>query len=463
MKFKKMISMAMASALLATSLVPGYAQNQTQPVMDISPWAINVLNEGERYGTYPIDWYYKDFRVGITAERLNEILSKTAEKIGELKLQKNDQFKVAKINNANSREGVLTALYNIVGQYKIEGPMAVNGQDPVSYMKSLQIVVGDKTGLQLDKPCTSEQAVIFSTKLIEKLYQSQSAGSEGLLWKATKGNTTVYMLGSIHIADASIYPMDKTLLDIFNQSSALLVEANLFDQKDGMAYMQSHSVYTDGKKLKDVLSPSTYQEVQKAFAKYGIPEETYGILKPWTASNTLMILQMSNASSASGASTAANAGIDMYFLTKALLTGKPIVELEGLKFQTDLFDKMSPQIQESSLLEAAKAVNTVAAPESKESANKEAALLDNWLSLWKKGDEAEFKKSFMAGSEESNSEYTKALFGERDKSMAEKIAKLLEQNDGKTYFVVVGAGHLALDTSVVEILKKQGYNVEAVN
>lgn len=463
MKFKKIISMAMASALLATSFMPAYAQNQAQPVMDFSPWAVNVLNEAERYGTYPLDWYYKDFRAGISTERLNEILSKTAKKIDELKLQKNDQFKAVKINNANSREGVLTALYNVIGQYKIDGAMAINGQDPVTYMKNLQIVVGDKTGLQLDKPCTSEQAVIFSAKLIEKLYQNQNAGSEGLLWKATKGNTTVYMLGSIHIADPSIYPMDKTLLELFNQSSALLVEANLFDQNEGMAYMQSHSVYSDGKKLKDVLSQSTYQEVQKAFAKYGIPEETYGVLKPWTAANTLMVLQMSNSSDASGATTAANSGIDMYFLTKALLTGKPIVELEGLKFQTDLFDKMSPQIQENNLLETAKAVNTVAAPDSKESSNKEAALLDNWLSLWKKGDEAEFKKSFATGSEESNSEYTKALFGERDKSMAEKIAKILDQNDGKTYFVVVGAGHLALDTSVVEILKKQGYTVEAVN
>lgn len=458
MKFKKILSVALASALFTASLSPTYAEAPAQPVMDISPWAINVLNEGERYGIYPIEWYYQDFRAAISKERLNQILDNTAAKLAELKLAKNNQFKAAKVVNAYNREGVLTALYNLIGQYKLEGAMAINGQSPVAYMTKQQVVVGDKSGLQLERPCTSEQAVIFATKLVEKLYNHQGAGSEGLLWKASKGTTTVYMLGAIHIADASLYPMDKTLLEHFNASSALLVEANLFDQNDGMAYMQSQSVYSDGKSLKDALSASTYEAVQKAFAKFGIPEATYSKLKPWTAANTLTVLQMSNADEASDASTAANAGIDMYFLTKALLSGKPIIELEGLKFQTDLFNNMTPQLQERNLLDTAKAVNSTATTE-----NKEADLLDSWLALWKAGDELGFKQAFNAGSEDANNEYTKALFGERDKAMAEKIAKLLNQNDGKTYFVVVGAGHLALDTSVVELLKKQGFQVEAVN
>lgn len=456
MSIKRFLSIAIGATMLFSSFTTGFAQSQ--PTMDISQWAVPQLNEAERYGIYPIDWYYNSFRSAISAERLNTLLSNTEKKIELLGMTKNESFKPATISNPTSREGVLTALYNLIGKYNVTGKMAIGSKDPVSYMTELAVVVGDKTGLSLDKPCSAEQAIIFSSKLINQLYQSQNAGSEGLLWKAVKGSTTVYMLGSIHIADASIYPMDQTLTTIFDESSALLVEANLFNQTEGIAYMQSHSVFSDGKQLKDVISASAYAEVQKAFEKYGIPEATYATLKPWTAANTLLVLQMSNASDVTQAGSATNAGVDMYFLSKALISGKPIVELEGLKFQTDLFDNMSPEIQEKNLLDTAKIVNGTVSGE-----NKEASILTDWLALWKKGDEASFKKAFNTSSEEATDEYTKALFGERDKAMAEKVAKLLEQNDGKTYFVVVGAGHLAMETSVVEILNKQGYSVVEVN
>lgn len=54
------------------------------------------------------------------------------------------------------------------------------------------------------------------------------------------------------------------------------------------------------------------------------------------------------------------------------------------------------------------------------------------------------------------------LLGERDKNMAEKIDKLLQGDEGKTYFVVVGAAHYIVDGTVLDILTEKGYKIERI-
>lgn len=454
---KLMMGSLVLSTMFVNTAMPSWAAKSQTP--DISPWALNVINEGEHYGIYPIEWYYEDFRDGISEARVKALLQETREKLATLKLEKNTAFVPADIKSANTREGVLTALYNEVAQYQLPESLVIAGSSPIEFMKQNKIVVGFKDGLQLDRTCTTEQAAIFATKLIELTYHANAAGGEGFLWKATNGDTTIYMLGSIHIADPSIYPMDKGLLKAYESSQELLVEANLFDQQGGMAYMRENSVYTDQTTLKDVVSKETYEKVQKAFAKFQMTEAQYGKLKPWVASSTLSVLEMSSSSSAADAGSAANLGIDMYYMTKAILEQKPIVELEGLKFQTDMFNNLSMKTQEEQLVAAADAV----LGGGKQPVGESAAILNTWLDQWKEGDVANFQKSYELASVDANEEFSKMLFGERDKNMAQKLSVILDQKENKTYFVVVGSGHLALKDSVVDRLKEKGYKVELVD
>ena len=389
---KSTVNKLLASGLIMSTLflntaMPTWAAKSQTP--DISPWAYSLMNEGERYGIYPLEWYYEDFRTAITDARLKSLLSETGEKLAELKLEKNESFKPEIVKNAKSREGVLVALYNETAQYKLPVSLNQTGSNAIDFMKANGIVSGDKKGLNLEQACTTEQAVAFSTKLVQLMFHESAAGGEGFLWKAVNGDTTIYMLGSIHIADTSIYPMDKGLLKAYGASEALLVEANIFDQQGGMAYMQENSIYNDKTTLKDVISKETYEKVQKAFAKYNMTEAQYGKLKPWVASSTLSVLEMSNASSSEGAANAANLGIDMYLMTKALIEQKPIVELEGLKFQTDMFNNLSMKTQEEQLLAAADAVLGTG----KQAAGESEEILNTWLKQWKDGDVTSFQKA----------------------------------------------------------------------
>ena len=48
---------------------------------------------------------------------------------------------------------------------------------------------------------------------------------------------------------------------------------------------------------------------------------------------------------------------------------------------------------------------------------------------------------------------------ERDVLMANKIKEFLNEDDGETYFVVVGSLHLAGENSIIDLLKSRGYSV----
>src|SRR5690349_22883151 len=51
--------------------------------------------------------------------------------------------------------------------------------------------------------------------------------TQGLLYKVESTTATVYVLGSIHVADASLYPLDPRILSAFEQADTLVLETEL--------------------------------------------------------------------------------------------------------------------------------------------------------------------------------------------------------------------------------------------
>src|SRR5690606_3583354 len=107
---------------------------------------------------------------------------------------------------------------------------------------------------------------VVSTPSNEKVSKSPSvscpvAGRRLYLWKATRGDDVVYLLGTIHIAKESFYPLPQGVLDAFNESNYLLLEIDLSDS-DFIKKSLEISEKVDGKlkapeRLRDKLSART--------------------------------------------------------------------------------------------------------------------------------------------------------------------------------------------------------------
>ena len=84
-------------------------------------------------------------------------------------------------------------------------------------------------------------------------------------------------------------------------------------------------------------------------------------------------------------------------------------------------------------------------------------LMDQLVDSWKRGDAAALNKLVIEDELAKHPEYRdlhERMFDDRNREMTEKILAMQEQ--GGTYFVVVGAGHLVGIEGIVAMLERQG-------
>ncbi|MFK5707293.1 MULTISPECIES: TraB/GumN family protein [Lysinibacillus] len=446
-KMMKRTSAALLGAsLMLTTVVPViHAEEQTPPLVpSISEWAIETLNEGEKYGIYSTEWYFDGFLQEISVDKVNELLALTEKKVASLGLAENKQYKPVSVKNDNTRGDIVKRLYNIVARYDL--PV---GTDAVQFMKEQNVLQGSPSGLQLEKKATTQQAVLLAVRFIQSTYALAEQGSKGVAWVVEDEDTLIYLLGSIHLGTPDLYPFDKKLVKAFDESDALLVEANILDT-EALEYYSEKAMYTDGSTLKDAVAPETYAKLEQVAKLYGLPMEQLTVQKPWMLSSALSMLAMDDSFGMTPQEMAMH-GIDIYFLLNAQLQQKPVIELEGTRAQVDMFEGLSPEAQEQSLVAV---LDSIINP----SEENQSEVLQEWFTSWKQGNVEEFAKSFQA-MEGTSSEFNEMLFGLRDEQMAKKIMNVLEEKEGK-YFVVVGSGHFLIDKNIRYHLEKNGYKVK---
>ena len=170
--------------------------------------------------------------------------------------------------------------------------------------------------------------------------------------------------------------------------------------------------------------------------------------------------------------TSSNAmAVDLYVNAKAANAGIPIDAVETYAFQGGIFDNLSPEYQETYLAsgllmavdvntvdqETRNALVAVLGEEALEPATQEAiqAQVDQisaMMETWKNRDVAGFEKIYNKEAIlESDDELNSKLFTDRDPGMIQYAADYLSQEGSHTGLMVVGAGHMVGDLSLIHI------------
>lgn len=433
--------------ILLGNIFPVHAEEPTV-APTISSWSLNTLNEGEKYGIYPLNWYYDGaFQKPIDADKFNSLMKDTATKLDLLGFKKKDASLSFITNKVITRETVITSLHKLLSNYELPEAFGITTDAPVAYMQKKGLVLGTKLGLELENPATVEQAAVLASRMVEFTYDTANNGSEGLMWKVTKGNNTLYLLGSIHLGNTDMYPMHKSIREAFQASDDLWVELDIVN--GDLSYLTEKMAYSDGTTLKDHVSVGTYEKLQKVLTKLELPVNVFDGYKPFAVTTNLSVFSFYDNPADSVIASAT--GIDGYFLAKAILTGKPIHELEGVKLQADLLSGASAEQQEKEL--------NVMLDEALSGSKEAMESLKVMQLAWTQGD-LEGMTKVLSTAEISEGEGTQILSLERDKNMAVKLAELLEREGEHTSFVVVGAAHYVIKGKVVDLLKEKGYTVQ---
>lgn len=456
MKKHKLLSCLLAMALALGLATPVLAAEET-PVQNPSPWAVESLADAYALGLVD-DNYGLYIQSTVTPDALAGMAAVVADKLALLGLSANP-LPAAELVIDTTRGGVMNALYQEAAAYALPGIE----QSPIDYLSSLGVVRGDKSGdLMAGRPCSYQEAMIMARRLILALYDQSGAGSKGLLWKATHGGNTLYLLGTIHVDRSNVYPFHKSLRDAIAASQEAIFEVD-FNDAAGMAEFSAMQVYSDGTGLKDHISPELYADVVALFAQLGMEEEIVNSLKPWVLSLTLNSLFFTDESTSSNAMA-----IDLYITASAANAGKKISAVETMAFQGGIFDNISPEEQAEGLMATVALAKAALAGEesSKElqdALEAQSALLDAWMAAWKSGDPAAFEATYSKKDiVESGDELSARLFTDRDPNMIKAAAAYLETPGENTFFMAVGAGHMVDPGGIISGLRDLGYTVELV-
>lgn len=275
--------------------------------------------------------------------------------------------------------------------------------------------------------------------------------SKGFIWKVEKDGVEVHLLGSVHLGDATMYPLRDEIEEAFDQADHLVVEVNTAQQLDAQTAQEITKIqtYTDGTTLKDHVSAETYARIQAFLTDLGLETNAYDAFKPWA-----VYLDMVNYS-AVVSGYQGGIGVDMYYLSRAQAVNKPILELESYSSQLGIFDSYSAELQELQVNEALDGIYGIAdATDSSEPA------LDVLVDLWIRGDDAGLEE-LVAAMQESPELYEKLLTN-RHAGMLEKIEGYLNNEQKESYFVITGYLHMLGEDGLVTLLKEKGYTVTRI-
>ncbi len=250
------------------------------------------------------------------------------------------------------------------------------------------------------------------------------------LWEVKSDDATVYLLGSVHVAKESLYPLDSAIENAFDASDYVVVEADI--SKADPASLAGMLMYHDDRTLESEAGSELFAEFKDRFDKMGVPAVVYNKLKPWAAT---IMLQFDDLS---GEGYSQENGIDLYFMEKR--GNKKLLELESVKEQIkflEILDEFPDVFLDYTLEEQDISVDE----------------LDELFAAWKAGD-ARRMEEIIKESFKGYEKIKRVLLDDRNVNMVKKIEGYLEGKS--TYFVIVGAGHLVGQNGILSLLAKTG-------
>lgn len=265
-----------------------------------------------------------------------------------------------------------------------------------------------------------------------------------------------YVFGTFHIANTPFVEKVAGIRSALDNTDQVYGELKWDDMTnpDSLRAMQAHMMLPEGKTLKTVLNPTQYKKLNALLKQYmgvGLDNPQVGAqmerLSPAALVSQLQVLQYMAAHM--GEFDPTNT-IDQYFQLQAKNNNEPVGGLETMELQMNIM---------------------FGAPLKRQIAQFDCFLnhTDYYASLTERMAEAYYKQDIKTLLDIMNEKFDAAcdatpdemdqLIYRRNADWAKRMPAIMSE---KPTLFVVGAGHLPGKRGVIELLKAEGYTVEAV-
>lgn len=255
------------------------------------------------------------------------------------------------------------------------------------------------------------------------------------LWQVSDEDTTIYLFGTIHALPQDVDWYSGPIENALSASDTLVTEipAGAGASTEMQQIIAASGMLPEGTTLRSLLDEEQAAVYEEALAKLGMPPEGLDRFKPWMAGLTLTMVPLLQ----QGYSP--DAGVENRLEE---LAGHDLQReaLETMEFQIAIFDSLPQEAQIDFLVASAAMIDEIK------------PMLDAMVAEWLAGNPDALAR--LMNEELDDPALAKALLYDRNANWAQWIDDRMEQPG--TVFIAVGAGHLAGEQSVQDMLDERG-------
>jgi uncharacterized protein YbaP (TraB family) len=293
-------------------------------------------------------------------------------------------------------------------------------------------VIAKKKG----RPLKSHRSTFASVAALALLcFVPRTTAALSCVWKVTGPNGGVlYLGGSVHALRSTDYPLPVAYHRAFDASSRLVFEDDPKASSLAAKALLRAGTYPKGDTLRNHVDPRTYNYVRRFFALVNVSEDTFAQYRPW-----LINIMLSSPSFENW-----QLGVEQYLQRRAK-GAKAMSGLESPKEHNSFFVDLNDREAEALLL-----ILFINAGQGETGGG-------SMIEAWRHGN-ADALNRMLQESFRDFPSLGRRLLDVRNRNWIPKIEGYLRS--GKTYFVVVGAGHMGGPTGLLAMLRARGYRIE---
>lgn len=274
----------------------------------------------------------------------------------------------------------------------------------------------------------------------------------GNLWTATKEETTVTVVGTIHIPDPRLAPIVDQLEDTVASADLLILEATAEDEA-GMQTLAAQKpemfFITEGPTLIDILGEEDWARVNDRLAAMGIPGFLAAKFQPWYLAMTLALPPCALVAIQSG-----ERGLDRQLEVIAQNANVPLAALDDTEAVLQIFasEPMEDQI-EGLMITLELQADSDATSSTLIEAYFDGRVRETW-----EFSRIQIEHAGIENGAELFEDLNQTLLIGRNEDWEPKMNALIEAK--RNVVIAVGAAHLSGESGVLMALERAGYALE---
>lgn len=270
---------------------------------------------------------------------------------------------------------------------------------------------------------------------------SVTAEARTSLWQISKGAQTLYLGGTIHVLSKSDLPLPASFQKAFDTTDVLVLETDIKElmNPDNSLRMLTALTYSDGRTLKDVVQPATYQAVVDYAQGESVPVNVFERMTPAGVALTVLSIELAKAG-------IQHEGVDKIFHNQAVQDGRPVLGLETVDQHLSYVAGMGQGAEDDFILQTL------------EDAQKTRDSLRKIIAAWRAGDQPALEAEVIDNMPRDYPQLYARLLVERNNNWMPQIIQMLKTPEQE--LVLVGAAHLVGPDGLLAQLRAKGYKIK---